>query len=190
MTKFILHGRLGEVVGREWNLQVKSVAEGVRAIQVLSKKLYKFLADHNETIQYRIVFGERDFEDEIELKGPLPKCDVHIVPVIVGAADSQNKSVLMIVIGVALIVISLFFGGSLSSLAFSLGASMALGGIIQLISPPPKTDTGKNAQSSDFGGANNTIQQGAPVPICYGEMMVGSHTVSIGIENVADVITE
>jgi predicted phage tail protein len=185
MTKFILHGKLGEVVGREWKIQVRSVGEAVRAIEVLSKKLYKYLADNNSTIQYRVVFDKRDFVDIEELKGPLPKGDVHFIPVIEGAANPQQKAIIQIVAGVALIAISFIPGlGVIAAMAFSLGASLALGGIAQLISPPPDTDIGKSAQSSSFGGAVNTIQQGVPVPVCYGEMIVGSHSISIGLESV------
>ena len=39
-----LHGRLGEEVGSDWNFDIKNVAEGFRAIEIMSK--YKF----NKTI--------------------------------------------------------------------------------------------------------------------------------------------
>ena len=62
-----------------------------------------------------------------------------------------------------------------------------MGGIAQLLSPSPKFDIGKSKNdetSSTFSGARNTQNPGVPVPIVYGELIVGSHLVSVGIENI------
>ena len=33
-----------------------------------------------------------------------------------------------------------------------------------------------------FGGVTNTINQGVPVPICYGRLYVGSSAISVGLD--------
>jgi predicted phage tail protein len=106
---------------------------------------------------------------------------------------------------VALIALSVFvlpgvlLGGVLSG-AFSstvamgiinvgigIGASLVLGGVAQLLTPTPKIPTGSNSEqdprkSYSFSGIQNTSRQGLPVPIVYGETIVGSVVISAGID--------
>jgi len=66
-----------------------------------------------------------------------------------------------------------------------MGAMMALGGIVQLLSPQPKTNydgrEGANENSFIYGGPTNTSEQGGPVPLIYGTMIVGAHTIVRGV---------
>jgi predicted phage tail protein len=70
----------------------------------------------------------------------------------------------------------------------ALGASLALGGIGQLIAPTPTfsaLERGKEAarfESFTFSGITNTAQQGLPVPICYGRAYIGSAVISSGLD--------
>lgn len=70
-----------------------------------------------------------------------------------------------------------------------IGASLVLGGVAQLLTPVPKIPTGKNSdkdprKSYSFSGVQNTSRQGVPVPIVYGETLVGSVVISAGIDTV------
>ena len=72
---------------------------------------------------------------------------------------------------------------------FGLGASLALGGVAQLLTPTPKVPQGVDKQddprkSYSFSGIQNTSRQGVPVPIVYGETLVGSVVISAGIDTV------
>lgn len=64
-----------------------------------------------------------------------------------------------------------------------LGASMALGGIVQMLSPQQAglAGTANNGTSYYFNGPVNSAAQGEPVPLVIGEMVVGSKVVSSGI---------
>ena len=67
------------------------------------------------------------------------------------------------------------------------GASLALGGVSQLLTPVPLTPTGLDSpddprKSYSFSSIQNTSRAGAPVPIVYGEMIVGSVVISSGID--------
>jgi predicted phage tail protein len=73
--------------------------------------------------------------------------------------------------------------------AFSLtGASLILGGVAQMLSPAPtfsSFERGKEAarlESFTFSGITNTVQQGMPVPICYGRCYIGSAVISSGLD--------
>ena len=78
--------------------------------------------------------------------------------------------------------------------AFSaIGASLVLGGVSQMISPKPQPvgsfggqstlDNPSALQSYNFSGIQNTSTQGTPVPVVYGKTIVGSVTLSAGIQN-------
>jgi predicted phage tail protein len=58
--------------------------------------------------------------------------------------------------------------------------SFALG-IAQLLAEPPEANTkeSRNLESYSFDGPRNTTQQGAPVPVGYGKLMVGGALVSM-----------
>lgn len=81
-----------------------------------------------------------------------------------------------------------FFGasaGTVASVGYAVGISMALGGITQMLSPQPgglktKSDT-ENQSSYAFGGPVNTTAQGQPVPVFYGYREVGGAVVSASI---------
>jgi predicted phage tail protein len=78
---------------------------------------------------------------------------------------------------------------ALSSVLLFTGASLVLGGVAQLLTPTPRIPTGPDTQndprkSYSFSGIQNTSRQGVPVPIVYGETIVGSVVISAGIDTV------
>ena len=66
------------------------------------------------------------------------------------------------------------------------GVSMTVNGIVQLLFPQPKMKAPKerpeDTPSYSFNGPVNTMAQGHPVPLLYGELIVGSAVISAGIE--------
>jgi len=81
-------------------------------------------------------------------------------------------------------------GTSLKLLVAGLGVSLTIGGVAQLLTPIPQLNlTGTDSQddprrSYSFTGLQQSSRQGVPVPIVYGEMIVGSVVVSGGIDTV------
>lgn len=67
----------------------------------------------------------------------------------------------------------------------TMGLSMMLSGVAQMLSPQQRLLSAKdrpdNGASYNFNGPVNTTAQGNPVPLLYGEMFVGSATISAGI---------
>lgn len=70
-------------------------------------------------------------------------------------------------------------GFTIGSLALAGGALM-LGGILQMISPQPKSNNTQATQSFLASGQGNTVHQGVPVPVVYGRTRVGSVVASVG----------
>lgn len=57
--------------------------------------------------------------------------------------------------------------------ALTAGISMAVGAIMQALSPSHQSPKDKNGQSSVFSQSLNTDEEGSPVPFCLGESLGG-----------------
>ena len=70
-----------------------------------------------------------------------------------------------------------------------LGFGFMAAGAAQMLTKLPKTElTGdKSNKSTFFSNLSNSAPQGSPVPLGYGRMMVGSITLSKGLETFDDV---
>jgi predicted phage tail protein len=85
--------------------------------------------------------------------------------------------------------LGLGFGASTAISIGLVGLSLVVGGIAQLLTPTPKVAQGIDSQddprkSYSFSGIQNTSRAGTPVPIVYGETLVGSVVISAGIDTV------
>ncbi|EMV8549607.1 tail assembly protein, partial [Escherichia coli] len=176
-----LHGDL-QRFGRRISLYVNTVAEAIRA---LSLQVPGFRRQMNEG-WYQIRIAGRDAgENELSarLNEPLANGAVlHIVPRLAGA---KSGGVFQAVLGAALVVASIWMPGigiAASNIMFSMGAAMALGGVAQLLAPKAKTpeyrSTDNGKQNTYFSSLDNMIAQGNPMPVPYGEMLVGSRRIS------------
>ncbi|MBA6063081.1 MULTISPECIES: tail assembly protein [Pseudomonas] len=119
--------------------------------------------------------------------------ELRIVPVIGG---SKRGGLLQTVVGIALIAAATFATGGLGAafaagaggwgVAAAVGASMAIGGVIQLLSPQAQglslSAAAENKPSYAFGSARNTTASGNPVPICIGDRRWGGAIISASIE--------
>ncbi len=94
----------------------------------------------------------------------------------------------VVLIAAGAFISGLSFGGAapLGGLMIKVGIAMVIGGAIQMLTPVPKTPTQQDQASTEnkpsylFNGAFNSTQQGLPVPVVYGQMLVGSSVVSVG----------
>ncbi|MBB1624257.1 tail assembly protein [Achromobacter sp. UMC71] len=186
-----LYGWLGARFGREHRLAVTSPAEAVRALCVLLPGFEKALSDSEQNgVRFACFAGRRNLSED-ELRHPVGRDTIRIAPILAGA---KNGGVFQTVLGAVLIAVAAFYTGGLAA-AFqagglvqataTLGLSMMLGGIAQMLSPQQRVlsarDGPENGASYNFNGPVNTTAQGNPVPLLYGEMFVGSATISAGI---------
>lgn len=177
-----IYGRLAKRLGRRrFQAEVASVAEAVRFLLANFPDLESELAQGH----YRVSVGGYEL-DEKELHDPVGQQEIKIVPVISGAG-----AVGRIIAGVALIALSFFLppvaGIALGTIAFGIGTSLVLGGVAQLLTPVPQTsitETKDPRKSYSFSGIQQTSRQGVPVPVVYGEILVGSVVISAGIDTV------
>ncbi|EJJ4072684.1 tail assembly protein [Salmonella enterica] len=187
MARVCLYGDL-QRFGRRTDLSIKTAAEGVYA---LAMQIPGFRQRMSEGWYQVRIAGEDVSADNLtaRLHEPLPPgAVIHIVPRMEGAKSGWTG----ILAGAALIAASFIpelnvavwagAAATWSSLAFSLGVSMMLGGVAQMLAPQPKApsmhsaDNGK--QNTYFSSLDNMVAQGNPLPVPYGEVMTGSRRIS------------
>lgn len=193
LHKIKLYGQLAKFVGhRILEADVATAAEAVRFLLANWPELERHMADQH----YRVSIGKYALVED-ELEHPAGRQEIKIVPVIVGAGATGR-----IIAGVALIAAAILFapGAALAGGLFTLGSaavpvvasiglSLVIGGVAQLLTPTPRAPTGPDTQndprkSFSFSGVQNTSREGLPVPIVYGEIIVGSVVISAGIDTV------
>ena len=197
MQTIRVYGHLAKLLGqRTFRAAVSSAAEAVRFLLVN----FPWLERHMSAQYYRVTVGGFGLTLD-DLHHPVGQQEIRIIPVIGGAGGDVGQ----ILLGVALVVGSFFFpaaagaaaaltiGGStftaFGASLFFLGTSMVLTGVAGLLTPTPQLSLGSDGandprKSYSFSGVQNTSRQGVPVPIVYGETLVGSVVISAGIDTV------
>ena len=188
-----LYGELGRRFGKVHRLAVESVGEAIRALMANHKGFEQAVLD--TAPGYKIWSGTTRLGAPEDIHNPSGAREViRIAPVVAGAGGGGLGQIL---IGAALIAVAVFapvaltgfalYGSvTVGSIAFSVGASLVLGGVAQMLSPQPDLSAGggerpESRPSYVFNGAVNTSAQGHPVPIGYGRLIVGSAVISAGI---------
>lgn len=196
MMTVLLYGWLGKRFGRVHRYDVRTPVEAVRA---LGATLPGFRQALIEGGAYRVLRGGREALTLDQCAEPQSAREsVRIVPVVAGAGKGLGQ----VLLGAALIGFAVFTGGmslgwsaAISSggmalagkVAGTIGMSLLMGGVSQMLFSPPTQRHGEaataanNAPSYAFNGAVNTAAQGNPVPVCYGRLIVGSQVISAGL---------
>ena len=181
MKTIILLGELGKRYGRKHLLDVKSPAEAVRALCANFKDFAEFVSSSQErNVGYRVLNRRHDVALE-DLHNPASQ-QIVLVPVVAGAGGKGG--LFQTILGAALIVAAFVLPpGPWTQPLFSIGISLAIGGVAQMLSPLPKSPGQDESAGPSyiFNGSVNTQAQGYPVPVGYGRMIVGSAVISAGI---------
>jgi predicted phage tail protein len=183
MTRTIyLQGKMGELFGDVWNLNAATVAECMHGIDCQREgKLKKYLLDCTEKgIKFTVQRGE-ELLDYDNLQMDLGEDDLIISPVPAGSANKLLK----VVVGFALMVLSVFMMmGSPGLLMIAaavavgmVGSTLLNSGVAEYMAPKKPGDKG---DAFLFDGPVNTVKQGIPVPLAYGQLLVGGATISFG----------
>jgi predicted phage tail protein len=117
---------------------------------------------------------------ELTLKNPKIK-KIDIVPVVEGSDEILTIiiAVVLIVIGIMAVVAGHGYGWYLTMA----GVGLLAAGITALLMEEPSMDElrtiqGATSSSYLFNGPVNVSREGGPIPVCYGELLVGSQTLS------------
>jgi predicted phage tail protein len=193
--------------GEKWETSCRTIPDIFKLIDCQTPGFRQYMIDAaDKGIEFQIARGE-DFIDENELLLSLGKEDIFITEVPAGQKGGSGKILAAVAI-VALVAATGGFGGAgifggggiqtvagstigqagtsvqvatglgtLGQVAVGVAINLALSGISQLMAPGPETDGSEN-ESYLFNGPVNTVQQGVPVPVAYGELIVGGATIS------------
>jgi predicted phage tail protein len=196
LRKIKLYGKLAKFIGhRVLEADVATAAEAVRFLLANWPELEAHMSDQH----YRVSVGTYDIDLE-ELHHPAGAAPISFVPVVAGAGGGAGK----IIAGIGLLALAFFapiIAGALiqtaAQAAFAiaimpglqaalvgLGIGAVVGGISQLLTPTPtiSKDEGDPRKSFSFSGIQNVSRAGVPVPVVYGETLVGSVVISAGID--------
>ena len=164
--------------------EISSAAEAVRFLLANFPAVERHMSDQS----YRVSLGDRDLELD-EIHEPSGQQVVRIVPVIAGAGATGRilAGVALIAASVAIPGFAAWAGPTAYGLIVGVGASLVLGGVAQLLTPvatlPTGADSSKDPRKNySFSGIQNTSRMGTPVPVIYGETIVGSVVISAGID--------
>ncbi|WP_458372232.1 tail assembly protein [Pseudomonas lactis] len=184
VINFKLRGALRQF-GKSYPLAVRTPAEAVKALCVQIPGFERYLSNaKSRGLEFAVFRDKRNIgESELNFSGT---GDITIAPVITG---SKRGGSLQTIIGSVLIaaafVLSFTPFAAASPFLYQVGAAMAIGGIIQMLSPQAgglKTSAApENTPGYAFGSANNTTASGNPVPLCYGKRRVGGAIISAAI---------
>jgi len=168
MTTILLSGSLAQAFGRKHLRQLDSgtTNEAFSALKHTVPGFEDFIRNSARSGLRFVIFRNRENvgEDELSLSGTT---EIRIVPVIAGSKGIG--SMFRKVFDVAGIVIGAVFGG-----------------VMKMLSPVPNTPSQQEQASTEnkpsylFNGAFNSTQQGLPVPVIYGQMLVGSSVIAVG----------
>jgi predicted phage tail protein len=192
-----LRKRLGQC---RFQFEADTPAQAIKALCANFPGLDKWLIDSEQDgVGYRVTIGKERIDEADALLLPWSERDVFsITPVIAGAGQGVGQ----VLAGIGLVALALInpFGAAaigtlglsapilVNTLVGAIGASLLLGGVAQMLSPTPTFsgfERGKEAarlESFTFSGITNTVQQGMPVPICYGRCYIGSAVISSGLD--------
>lgn len=193
MTTIKLSGSLAKKFGRVHRRQLESgsIWEIFRALKATLRGFEDEIKRLDRLgLQFAVFRNRKNVNaEDFSLAGTR---EARIVPVVNG---SKRAGALQTIVGVVLIIAaSIALPGLGAAFAAgaggwgtvaSFGAALAIGGIIQMISPQPKGITQsaspENLPSYAFGSAKNTTASGNPVPICIGERRWGGAIISASI---------
>lgn len=177
--KIFLHGALKElspepifIKSNKWDIIYRG----------LESQIPEFRAKFKEADQYIVAIktdeGIKLLSND-DLQFSIQSDELHLIPSIEGS-------------GVELLVLAAYAGTTyavstgLILATTALMINLAVGVAVMLLAPKPKLDTGSNSVDKNdsfyFNGQTNVTDAGSAMPIVYGEFLVGSVVVSVGLE--------
>lgn len=191
LTKVILEGEFAKVAKqKEWMLDCSSPAEAIQLISANTGGAIKnWIRQHLNS--YKVCEVEcvdengRSEQLTTETFTAERKCKtIRFLPIFSGAGGGNGvfqaiAGVVMIVVGAICCVFQQYYVGVP---LITGGIGMLLGGVITMLMNNSTDDDDDSSSNYYFNGAQNTTNQGAPVPLVFGRCRVGSAVISSGID--------
>ena len=191
LKKIKVYGKLRKFLGKSYFMAaVKSPQQAMSFLIANFEGIQKHMNDQI----YKVKMGGRIITEEyLSMTG---QGDIQIIPVATGAAPIVIGGLLTAGAATAGAVAGGVIGGALvtslvTTTLTSIGTSMLIGGITDLLSPQnPIPDTSSVSDidpsirgSYSFSGIQNVSASGVPIPIIYGAVFSGSIIISSGTDS-------
>lgn len=188
MQRVILLGEMGQRFGETWEMNVDYIKDIFKLIECQRKGFKEYLIEcHENGTDFTMKRG-KEFVGEEELFLSVGDEDIIIAPVPAGSKSGLAK----VLAAIAIIVIVVMSGGTAGpfmqtvlveggkataltipgKIAVFAATSLATMGLTQMLMPGPEVDK-ETPDNYLFNGTSDHIKEGLPIPLLYGEMMVG-----------------
>lgn len=187
MAKIRLYGDLKQY-GDKFDMNIETAAEGLRGLCCQIKGLQQRIIDGWFRVRINGVDMTTD-NLQFGLHSRLPEnAVIHIVPKVAGA---KNGGIFQFIAGAIMVVVGALTSWSGGGALMAAGIGMMIGGVAQMLTKMPKTKikSSESNRNTYFSNLDNTIAQGAPVPLIYGRMKIGSKVLSQGLELLEDNVS-
>lgn len=183
-----VYGKLRQILGQStFEADLNNVGQAFSFLHNNFPELQEHLISHN----YRVWTGDKLVtEEKIFMSG---ESDIRIIPVATGSGFLAPFIAPIFGGGISSAISGLVGGGILGSIVGAVGTSLIIDGVTSLLAPQPPTmspsgmdatDPASLASNYSFSGITNISKSGVPINLIYGETIVGSVTVSNGIDTV------
>tara|TARA_B100000214_G_C23973344_1_gene631386 strand:- start:4240 stop:4881 length:642 start_codon:yes stop_codon:yes gene_type:complete len=187
LRKLHLAGDMGEKFGKIAEVKATTVREIMQYLDANHEGVKEYLLDKDKKkIAFTIKIADQYIEDERELLLPLDKGDIIITPVPVGSSGAIKA-----ILGAVLVVLSFVFP-PLAPYLLGPGLSLISQGISEMMAPDPGTDNDNEQKEGYlFQGAEQSVPEGSPVPVLYGELRIPGRPVTFDLRNTSeDIVAE
>lgn len=188
-----LYGPIAETFGAKHTFEAESVTDCIALLTTSFDKAK--IKEEFSKYDFEIIRGNKEtgksLDKETVLFNYAGENDFHLVPVVAGS----GKGTLNIIAGVFLLAAAFIMpaagilGGILTpSTVGMMGVGLILSGVGLLMSPTPTVNdyssrNDNRIQSYLFNGPVNVTEEGATIPLVFGEFMCGSITIASEINN-------
>lgn len=194
LTTVILGGQLGKKYGRRFEFVLHRPIDAIKALHCNFPDFVETMQGYAEKgMEFRITdlsAGRHDLS--LEESNTLRRLKVlRLSPVISGASEQTAKANTQLAIAAVLAVVAVVAsaGGAapwvvsaMTSMSVSFALQGALGHYAAYQSKKNKREQTEKNPSNLFSNQENVTEAGGPVPVGYGQMMVGSTVIGVAYE--------
>ena len=194
MTEVVLHGIIRKEFGESFRLNISSMKEVFQAIDANRPGFRKKMSDLSQQgMHYALIIDGKKIKTLSQIKKFSSVKKIDVVPAIIGsgpvaaaiavsAAASIGTGLLGAAFAAGTIGAGTFIAGSL---AIGIGSMLLMNLLAPKPPEPPSIETTTRALTESFTFSNkaNLANQGIPVPVGYGRLMVGTSVIQFSTKN-------
>lgn len=169
MTTIILHGHLKELYPHEIRVEANSAAEAIQSLALIPALRRKDGKRHTVVVDGFGTLDALNDRREIDVLNVYP----------VAAGEGGKPGVAQTVIGIVIVIVGYLIW---NPQVMMMGATMILGGVLQMLAPQPEVNGSDEEKSRYLGNGRNTVNIGTRIQMIYGRRKAYGHYISFDID--------